>query len=75
MNLPSHLRSTDPQTAKLRGESDRLENVLKNVAIRRLTEIRAIKAKPSFKEMIVEYMQKKSEKDERARIRIKEQVL
>lgn len=72
MNLPSHLRTTDPESATLQSQHDRLENILKNVAIRRLTEIRAIKAKPSFKEMIVEYMQKKSEKDERARIRIKE---
>ena len=72
MNLPSHLRTNDPERTTLQSQHDRLENILKNVAIRRLTEIRAIKAKPSFKEMIVEYMQKKSEKDERARIRIKE---
>ena len=72
MNLPSHLRTNDPERNTLQSQHDRLENILKNVAIRRLTEIRAIKAKPSFKEMIVEYMQKKSEKDERARIRIKE---
>lgn len=72
MNLPSHLRTNDPEKTTLQSQHDRLENILKNVAIRRLTEIRAIKAKPSFKEMIVEYMQKKSEKDERARIRIKE---
>jgi hypothetical protein len=72
MNLPSHLKTNDIEKTKQQSENDRLENILKNVAIRRLTEIRAIKAKPSFKEMIVEYMQKKSEKDERARIRIKE---
>ena len=53
----------------------RLENILKNVVIRRLTEIRALKAKPSLKDMISEYMEKKREKDERARVRIKEQVL
>jgi hypothetical protein len=52
-----------------------LENILKNVVIRRLTEIRALKAKPSLKDMISEYMEKKREKDERARVRIKEQVL
>ena len=48
---------------------------MKNVVIRRLTEIRRIKDKPSLKDMIAEYMNKKSLKDERARVRIKEQVL
>lgn len=52
--------------------AQRLENILKNVVIRRLTEIRAIKAKPSLKDMIAEYLRKKGEKDERARVRIKE---
>jgi hypothetical protein len=37
--------------------------------------VRALKAKPSLKDMIAMYLKKKGEKDERARIRIKEQVL
>lgn len=56
-------------------KAGRLENQLKNVAIRRLTEIRAIKSKPSLKDMIDKYLQQKGEKDERSRKRIKEQVL
>ena len=52
-----------------------MENILKNVVVRRLNDIRIIKAKPSLKDMIAEYMDKKREKDERARVRIKEQVL
>jgi hypothetical protein len=74
MNLPKHLRSTavDKET---QNEIWRLENILKNVCLRRLTEIRAIKQKPSLRDMIKEYLQKKNEKDERARVRIKEQVL
>ena len=52
-----------------------LENTLKNVVIRRLKEIRIFKERPSMKDMIDIYLRKKAEKDERARIRIKEQVL
>jgi len=52
-----------------------LENTLKNVVVRRLTEIREIKAKPSLKTMVAEYLNKQREKDERRNVRIKEQVL
>jgi hypothetical protein len=74
MNLPKHLidKEISPDIT-LRAQ--RLENCLKNVVIRRITEIRVEKAKPSLKDMISMYMKKKGEKDERARIRIKEQVL
>ena len=49
-----------------------LENKLKNVVIRKLTEIRVEKAKPSLKSMITGYLTKQREKDERARMRIKD---
>lgn len=48
---------------------------MKNVVMRILSEIQKQKAKPSLKDLIQDYLQKKAEKDERARIRIKEQVL
>jgi hypothetical protein len=74
MNLPKHLidKKVSPEVL---ARAQRLENSCKNVVIRRITEIRALKAKPSLKDMISMYMKKKGEKDERARIRIKEQVL
>jgi len=43
--------------------------------MRRIKEIRFIKAKPSLKDMVAQYLEKKAQKDERARIRIKEEVL
>lgn len=45
---------------------------MKNVVFRILYKIREVKAKPSLKVMINDYMVKQSQKDERARIRIKE---
>jgi len=74
MNLPKHLRRKDMADADTL-RAWKLENVLKNVVIRRLTEIRAIKAKPSLRDMIMVYLDKKLEKEERQRVRIKEQVL
>lgn len=41
----------------------RLENQFKNVAIRRLEEIRNLKAKPSLKDMISDYLKKQEEKN------------
>lgn len=52
-----------------------LENKLKNVVMRRLAEIKAIKGKPSLKEMVQAYLSRMNMKDERARLRIKEKVL
>lgn len=74
MELPKHLRD---KTRHMMDFSKRLEleNRLKNIVIRMLVDIRAKKAKPSLKDMINQYLKKKAEKDERARIRIKEQVL
>lgn len=74
MALPRHLKKNQQHSDDFE-KAQRLENILKNVVIRRLTEIRALKSKPSLKDMISEYMKKKNEKDERARVRIKEQVL
>jgi hypothetical protein len=71
MNLPNHLKN-DKLDPEVQARAWKLENTLKNVVIRRLTLIRKIKEKPSLKDMIAEYMNKKSLKDERARVRIKE---
>ena len=74
MELPKHLKE---KTKHMNDFSKRLEleNRLKNIVIRMMVDIRAAKAKPSLKDMINQYLKKKAEKDERARIRIKEQVL
>jgi hypothetical protein len=74
MNLPKHLINKQMSAEHL-ARCQTLENILKNVVIRRISEIRAQKAKPSLKDMISTYLKMKGEKDERARIRIKEQVL
>ena len=55
MNLPKHLRNTNLDE-EVQQKSWRLENTLKNVVIRLLTEIRKVKEKPSLKDMIYEYM-------------------
>ena len=73
MNLPRHLiRKEDVEYQNV---ADRLENTLKNIVIRRLTDIRVLKAKPSLKDMVAAYLNKIGEKDERLRVRIKDQVL
>ena len=71
MTMPKHLKYEGMDVNKTLN-AWRLENIVKNVVIRRLTEIRALKEKPSLKDMIAEYLRKKGEKDERARVRIKE---
>ena len=75
MKLPRHLQKRKDIDTKTYARSLLLENVLKNLVIRRLTDIRKEKAKPSLKDLIGAYLKKKGEKDERSRIRIKEQVL
>lgn len=73
MVMPKHkLKGKDPAHI---AEVQKLENIVKNVVIRRLTEIRIIKAKPSLRDMIDAYMKKKGEKDSRALVRMKEQVM
>ena len=72
MALPKHLRSDEAEIMAHQSKFQKLENILKNVVIRRLTEIRAVKSKPSLKDMIGEYLKKKADKDDRARVRIKE---
>jgi len=52
--------------------------MFKNAVIRRINEVRAMKANPSqksLKEIISAYINKMNEKDIRARARIKEKVL
>jgi polyhydroxyalkanoate synthesis regulator phasin len=43
--------------------------------MRRLGEIRALKSKPSLKDMIMESLKKKNQKDEKVRQQIKKKVL
>ena len=74
MNLPRHLRDHSiSEEVQLRAW--RLENQLKNVVIRRLAELKAVKDKPSMKDWIDEYLKQRGEKEERSRVRIKDQVL
>lgn len=74
MELPKHLKDKYKHMQDFSKRLE-LENKLKNIVIRMMVDIRAKKAKPSLKDMINQYLKKKAEKDERARIRIKEQVL
>ena len=72
ISLPKHLKEPDSAKQDL---SFRLENLLKNVAMKILVDVRVQKAKPSLKDMISDYMNKQEVKKQRGRIRIKEQVL
>ena len=74
MNLPKHLRREDQDQQK-QTLALKLENLLKNVVMQKLSEIRAVRDKPSLKDMINDYLKKQQKKDERAAVRIKEQVL
>lgn len=80
MTIPKHLVKNEEGKHGVNGEtyqqtSNRVENVLKNVVIQQLSQIRAKKSKPSLKVLIDDYMKKQNQKDERARIRIKEQLI
>lgn len=72
MNLPKHLRKPNQE---LQFKGLLMENTLKNIVMQKLSEIRAIRDKPSLKDMINDYIKKQQRKDERAAVRIKEQVL
>ena len=55
MSLPKHLKRpgmADEEVLK----AWKLENTLKNVVIKMLTKIRAVKAKPSLRDMIMVYL-------------------
>jgi hypothetical protein len=73
MVMPYYLKQKEP--GKDHVETQRLENILKNLVMRNLQQIRIEKNKPSLKDTIAEFMRKKEEKDTRARGRIKEKVL
>jgi len=51
INMPRHLSRPDIDSVTF-SKSIFVENTLKNVVIRRLSEIRAFKSKPSLKDMI-----------------------
>ena len=55
MSVPKHLKNKNVDPA-IQRKALALENILKNVVVRRLTEIRIINAKPSIKESVKEYM-------------------
>ena len=67
LNLPKDMRSGHLGD-KEQEQTWSVANVFKNVVMRRLIEIRAAKAKPSLKDMIMESLKKKNEKDEKMRI-------
>lgn len=71
MELPKHLKQEKHNTDNF-SQRLKLENMVKNIVIRMLEKIRLEKSKPSLKDLVSQQMQKKHEKDERARIRIKE---
>ena len=58
MNLPSHLinNKLDLASQEKQKTAWRMENILKNVVVRRLTEIRTILDKPTMKQKIAEYL-------------------
>ena len=55
MNLPKHLRKANQE---LQFEGLLMENTLKNIVMQKLSEIRAIRDKPSLKDMINDYIKK-----------------
>lgn len=74
MTMPKHLKNpllSEPVQIR----AWKLENILKNVVVRRLTEIRKVKNKPTMKEMIDAFLYKRNSKDERGVIRIKDQAI
>jgi hypothetical protein len=75
MTLPKHLKGKDKEDDDRKVHAYRLENQFKNVAIRRLEQIRTTKAKKTVKDSVSDYLKKLEEKNQRGRIRIKEQVL
>lgn len=75
MTLPKHLKGKDARDDERKVHAYRLENQFKNVALRRLEQIRTTKAKKTVKDSVSDYLKKLEEKNQRGRIRIKEQVL
>lgn len=73
MRIPRYLREKNPE--KDYHNMQRLENVVKNIVMKMLAQIKADKNRPSLKETIMEYVKKREAKDERVRERIKDQVL
>lgn len=57
-----------------RHEGIRLENIFKNVVMRRLYEIREIKAKPKLKDLLLQQLNTKNISDWKARIEIKKKI-
>lgn len=74
MKVPRYLRKKEPDGI-INWKAIKLENAFKNLVMRILAKIRFEKSRPSLKEAVAEFMNKKDMKDERARGRIKEAVL
>lgn len=74
MKVPRYLRKKEPGGI-INWKAIKLENAFKNLVMRILAKIRFEKSRPSLKEAVAEFMNKKDMKDERARGRIKEAVL
>jgi len=56
-------------------EAFRLENLLKNVAIRRLTEIKAVKSQKTIKESVELVIQQNADREAKSRIKLKKKIL
>jgi len=56
-------------------EAFRLENLLKNVVIRRLSEIREVKGQKTIKESVEIVIQQNAEKEAKSRIKLKKKIL
>ena len=74
MNLPSEFRSKQMSRAK-QEKAWNLRILHKNVVIRRIQEIKILKAKPGLKEAIQITMAKKAEQDEKVRSKLKARVM
>lgn len=56
-------------------EAFRLENLLKNVVVQRLNEIREVKSQKSIKESVEVVIKQNAEKEAKTRIKIKKKLL
>ena len=72
MNIPEEFY--EGSNIAERYESIQRENVFKNVVMRRLYEIRQLKAKPKLKDLLLKQMNTKNISDLKARIEIKKKI-
>lgn len=59
MKLPSHLNKKIKLDPHQYERFLKVENIVKNIVIRRFEEVKKVKSKPSLKDMVAEYLKKK----------------